>query len=248
MRALNLDQLKALEAVAETGSFTAAARLLNLTQSAISVQIRELEERFGVRLIDRLGKKAFPTEAGLEMIERSRRIGEEVEGITADMRRRREGWLGRVRLGAAPNILTYLLPPILKTLRDTHPTLEISVRTGITRNLVGYVLRNELDLALVTLPVEEKGLALTPWRSDPMVAMFPESAGDVPRNVTPAFMAKWPLILDGRSQNDLMVRAWVRASGSEPKVGIELGQPEAIRNVVAVDLGASIVGRYCCKR
>jgi DNA-binding transcriptional LysR family regulator len=242
MRALNLDQLKALEAVAETGSFTAAARLLNLTQSAVSVQIRELEERFGVRLIDRLGKKAFATEAGLEMIERSRRISEEVEGITADMRRRREGWLGRVRLGAAPNILTYLLPPILKALRDTHPTLEISVRTGITRNLVGYVLRNELDLALVTLPVEEKGLALTPWRSDPMVAMFPENAGDVPRNVTPAFMANWPLILDGRSQNDLMVRAWVRASGSEPKVGIELGQPEAIRNVVAVGLGASIVG------
>jgi DNA-binding transcriptional LysR family regulator len=242
MRALNLDQLKALAAVAETGSFTAAANSLNLTQSAISVQIRELEERLGVRLIDRLGKKAFATEAGLEVIERARRIDQEVEGIASDMRRRREGWLGRVRLGAAPNILTYLLPPVLKSLRDTYPTLEISIRTGITRNLVGFVLRNELDLALVSLPVEDKGLLLTPWRNDPMVAVFPDSAGDVPRHATPSHMAKWPLILDGRSQNDRMVRAWVRASGTEPKVGIELGQPEAIRNVVAAGLGASIVG------
>jgi DNA-binding transcriptional LysR family regulator len=242
MRALNLDQLKALEAVAETGSFTAAANRLNLTQSAVSVQIRELEERFGVRLIDRLGKKAFATEAGQEVIARAKRINAEVEAMADDMRRRSEGWLGRVRFGAAPNILTYLLPPVLKGLRDSHPTLEISIRSGITRNLVGYVLRNELDLALVTLPVDDKGLTLSHWRNDPMVAVFPETAKDVPAQVTPTYMAGWPLILDGRSQNDRMVRAWIRAAGAEPKVAIELGQPEAIRNVVAVGLGASVVG------
>lgn len=66
MRSLNLDQLRALETVVELASFTAAARRLNLSQSAISVQIRELEQRLGVRLVERLGKKAYATAAGRE--------------------------------------------------------------------------------------------------------------------------------------------------------------------------------------
>ena len=104
MRSLNLDQLRALEAVADTGGFTAAAKRLNLSQSAVSTQIKELEDRFGVRLIDRLGKKAFATAAGREVIEHARRIATEADAVTVAMRRHREGFLGRVRLGAGPKI------------------------------------------------------------------------------------------------------------------------------------------------
>jgi DNA-binding transcriptional LysR family regulator len=241
MRSLNLDQLKALETVCATGSFTAAAKRLNLSQSAVSVQIRELEERFGVRLIERLGKKAFATTAGREVIERARRIADESDAIAADMRRHREGWLGRVRLGAAGNVLTYLLPPVLKSLREKHPNLEVTIRTGITRDMVGLVMRNELDLTIATLPIEERGLLETPWRKDAMLAVLPRSNGGVPRHVTPAYIAQRPLILDGRSQSDRMVRAWLRAGGIEPKVVMEIGSPEAIRNVVAVGLGVSVL-------
>src|SRR5829696_7155263 len=72
MRSLSLDQLRALQTVVEVASFTGAARQLNLSQSAVSVQIRELEERCGVRLIERLGKKAYATAAGREVIEHAR--------------------------------------------------------------------------------------------------------------------------------------------------------------------------------
>jgi DNA-binding transcriptional LysR family regulator len=242
MRSLNLDQLKALQAVAETGSFTGAAKRLNLSQSAVSVQIRELEERFGVRLLDRLGKKAFATAAGEEVLERARRIADESEAILAGMRRHREGWLGRVRLGAAPNVLTYLLPPVLKALRETQPNIEVTIRTGITRDLVGLVTRNELDLTLATLPVEERAVAITTWRRDSMVAVLPQSESNAPRYITPAHIARRPLILDGRSQGDRMVRAWLRSGGFEPKVAMEIGNPEAIRNLVAVGLGVSVLG------
>lgn len=241
MRSLSLDQLKALETVAALGSFTGAARRLNLSQSAVSVQIRELEQRLGVRLLERLGKKAFATAAGQEVLERARRITTEVDAITADTRRMRDGWLGRVRIGAAANVVAYLLPPVLKHLHETQPMVELAIRTGISRELVGLVASNELDLALVTVPIDHRGLAFTPWRRDPLVAVLPQSEGDAPRHLTPAHMATRPLILDGRSQIDAMVRAWLKAGGFEPQVIMEIGHFDAIRNLVAVGLGSSIL-------
>jgi DNA-binding transcriptional LysR family regulator len=241
MRSLSLDQLKALETVAELGSFTGAARRLNLSQSAVSVQIRELEERLGVRLLERLGKKAFATAAGNDVLERARRIALEAEAIVAATRRHRGGWLGRVRMGAAANVLAYLLPPVLVHLRETQPNVELAFRTGISHELIGLVTSNELDLAVVTLPVEERGLAFTPWRRDPLIAVLPQTEGDAPRHLTPAFFAQRALILDGRSQADSMVRRWLRAGGFEPRVIMEVGNFDAIRNLVAVELGLAIL-------
>src|SRR5215213_1758834 len=114
MRSLSLDQLRALQTVVEVASFTGAARRLNLSQSAVSVQIRELEQRCGLRLIERLGKKAYATAAGREVIDHARRISEEADAIAAAMRRFRDGWIGRVHIGAALTALMYLLPPMLK--------------------------------------------------------------------------------------------------------------------------------------
>ena len=246
MRSLNLDQLRALEMVVELGSFTAAAKRLSLSQSAVSTQIRELEERFGLRLVDRLGKRAFATVAGAELIAHAKRIGGEVEAIHAAMRRQRDGWLGRVRIGAGPNTLTYLMPPILKQLRATQPKIEVSVRTSVTTDLAALALRNEIDLALITLPYEDKQLEIVPLRADPMVALF--SAADLsdaerplPDVVTPRDFEGRNLILDGRSQTDRMTRAWLRAGGVEPKPAMEVGGPEAMVNLAATGLGASIL-------
>jgi DNA-binding transcriptional LysR family regulator len=99
VRGLNFDQLRALVEVVERGSFSAAARELNLTQPAVSLQIRELERRFGLRLIERLGKRAHPTVPGRELVDAARRIFRECDHADAAMRRFREGWIGRVQLG-----------------------------------------------------------------------------------------------------------------------------------------------------
>src|ERR1700730_17251457 len=99
MRSLNLDQLRALTEVAALGSFSAAARRLNLTQPAVSLQIRELESRWGLQLIARLGRKAGATAPGRELLEHARRIARECEAAESAMRRLRDGWLGRVHIG-----------------------------------------------------------------------------------------------------------------------------------------------------
>src|SRR5215510_16294782 len=100
MRGVNTDHLRALAEVVAQGSFTRAAKTLNLAQPTISLQIRELETRLGVRLIDRIGKRAFATAAGQDVVAHAHRLMAEAERTLATARRHREGALGRVTVGA----------------------------------------------------------------------------------------------------------------------------------------------------
>ena len=173
MRSLNLDQLRTLHEVVEQGSFSAAARRLNLTQPAVSLQIRELERRFGVKLIERMGKKAYVTAPGQELLEAAQRIFRECEHAEAQMRRFREGWVGRVRIGTTNTAMTYALPPILRKLRTDHPGIDLHVTNMATRDSVEHILQNKLDFALVTLPVDRTRLRITALRPEKLVAIFP---------------------------------------------------------------------------
>jgi DNA-binding transcriptional LysR family regulator len=185
MRSLNLDQRRALEAVIESGGFTAAARRLNLSQSAVSTQIRELEEHFGVQLVARIGKKAFTTDAGREALEYARRIAERSEAVEAVARRYREGWLGRVRIAAHETICTHLLAPMLSRLRAAHPNLETAIAVATSVEAARLVLDNEVDIAVVTVPIENAGLDLVPIYEEPLLAILPSTAGRCPAEMTP---------------------------------------------------------------
>src|SRR5512144_763004 len=127
MRSLNLDQLRALMQVVELGSFSAAARRLNLSQPAVSLQIRELEERCGVCLVGRMGKSIRPTAAGRELIADAERIGAEADRALAARKRHKGDHVGRVHLGAGPSAAAYLLPPVLERLREQYPDIELVV-------------------------------------------------------------------------------------------------------------------------
>ena len=240
MRSLSLDQLRALQTVVEVASFTGAARQLNLSQSAVSVQIRELEERCGVRLIERLGKKAYATAAGREVIEHARRISSEADAITAAVRRFREGWIGRVHIAAALTGLMYLLPPVLKKLRADYPGIDLFISNAPTDAMVDGVLRNEMDIGLVTLPVTENRLLVTPLHIETMVAIFPESAQDIPKAVTPEYVAAQFLILEYGAVSAL-IREWLSAGGVAPQQTMTVSAIEAVKVVVSAGMGMSIV-------
>src|ERR1700747_57693 len=109
MRSLNLDQLRTfVEVVSQGGNFSAAGRQLNLTQPAVSLQVRELERRFGVRLVERVGRRAYPTAPGRDLADYAGRIFNDCETVDSMMRRFREGWLGRVRIGTGLSALIYV--------------------------------------------------------------------------------------------------------------------------------------------
>jgi DNA-binding transcriptional LysR family regulator len=241
VRRLSLDQLHAVVEVVRLGSFSAAARSLNLTQPAVSLQVRELEQRLGLKLIDRIGKRAYATAAGTDLIERAHRIEREVDDALDAMRRRRDGGLARIRIGTGGSILAYLLPPVLRALRRKHPNIEIVVMTGTTDEIAASVARNDLDIALVTMPVLESSLSVVLVRSDPMIAVLPPTERDAPPTLDAATLGRYPLIFDstGATMHQI-ARNWFRAAGIEPRAAMELGHA-AMRNLISAGLGASIL-------
>ena len=242
MRNLNLDQLRSLIEVVARGSFTEAAKRLHLTQSAISQQIRELERRCGLPLVERVGKRAFATPAGRELIMRGQRIIADAEHALVAVRQHKEGTAGRVHIGTGPTALVYLLPQALRKLRDLHPDIEVVVTSGTSHTISEGLLSNVLDLGFTALPVESKELDVVPVRTDPMVAILPATDHTIPEMLTPADAASRPLILEYQKvPHQQLSRAWLQAGGVSVRPIMEFDSIEAIKNAVSAGLGMAIV-------
>jgi DNA-binding transcriptional LysR family regulator len=242
MRSLNLDHLRTLAAVVKFGGFSAAARHLNLTQPAVSLQVRELEDRLGVRLLDRDGKQVRATAAGVDLLAHAERIMAEADRALAAMRGHKEGHSGRVHLGTGPTALAYILPPILQKLREDHPDVELVVTTGTTQSITERMLENVIDVGLTALPVDPDKFDVVPVRDDDMVAIFSATTEDIPPVVTPASLKGWPLILEYHHVNqNRLSRAWLQAGGVAVKPAMQFDGIEAIKDAVAAGLGVAII-------
>ena len=242
MRCLNLDQLRSFMEVVALGSFSAAARRLNLTQPAVSLHVRDLERRLGVSLIERAGRRAHATEPGKALVEQAERIFRECEVAEATMRRFRDGWLGRVRIGTTLTALMYELPPILRKLRADHPGIDLVVTNMPTRDSVEGVMKNTLDLALVTLPIKSASLRVTALRPEKLVAILPADWTNVPDTIVPAYVAQRPLVIEhARGAVHALVMQWLAGQMPLPGPPMCIGTIEAVKKGVASGLGMSIV-------
>ena len=242
MRGLSPDQLNAFLEVTRLASFSRAAERLNLSPSAVSLQIRGLETRLGVQLIERLGKTAHPTPAGRELLQHAEAILRQSEQAVDAMRAFARSGMGTVRLGAGTAALAYLLPPVLRRLRRTHPKLGLSISTATTDRMLAQLHANEIDLGILMLPIDEAGLIVTFLREDPLVAIFAAGSRNLPKQVTPETFARHVLITDiAGARLNQTVTAWVRAGGIEPTLRMELGSLDAIKNVVASGIGAALL-------
>ena len=254
MRSLNLDQLRAFVEVVERGSFTAAAKELNLTQPAVTHQVQELERRFQVALVERFGKRAYLTQAGEKLIEHARSLLDEDLRTQVAMRQFGDGWLGRVRVGTSMTVLMYVLPPILQQLKTDHPQLEINLKAGLTTATLQMLKTNALDLGLCALPIEDPadeetntdvhaiGIFTLPEMEFPFATMD-EIVCEIRRVASELVnRGKFPLILGG--ENSALRRTitdWLALAGPPPRPLMEFDNVEAMKSVVAVGLGVSIV-------
>ncbi|MBV9114042.1 MAG: LysR family transcriptional regulator [Hyphomicrobiales bacterium] len=238
MRALNPDQLRSFAQVIELGGFSAAAERLHLTQPAVSQQVRQLERRFSLKLIERVGRNVAPTVAGLELLAHARRIEAVIASATEAMARHATGRLGRVRIGTGATACIHLLPPVLRDLRERLPSLEIAVATGNTAHILKLLEDNALDVGLVTLPVRGRALSITPVLDDEFVAIASPEAPPLPRRVTPAVLVTRPLVLyEPGAQTRRIVDQWCGRKRSSIKPVMELGSVEAIKELVGAGLG-----------
>jgi DNA-binding transcriptional LysR family regulator len=241
MRTLNLTHLRAFVDVIELGSFSAAAERLDLSQPAVSLQIRQLEKEVGVRLIERVGRKARPTAAGEELLDHAGRIDAAVSASLDAMARRSTGEMGRVRLGTGATACIFLLPPILRNLRQQFPTLEITVSTGNTADIVRAVVENAIDIGLVTLPTSGRMLEITPVIDDEFVVIAsPEM--QLPARITATALSKLPVLLFEPGGNTRRITdKWLSRGHVTLKPVMSLGSVEAIKEMVGAGLGCAVL-------
>ncbi len=269
MRGLNLDHLQAFADIVELGSFSAAAARRSLTQPAISLQLRQLEARLGVRLVERVGKRALPTHAGRTLLLHAGRIEAAVTAMLTEVTPLATEVGGQVRIGSGATACIYLLPPLLRDLRQRFPALELTVNTGNTDDMLRAVAENRLDLALVTLPPRREAASgphqrgdtvpdhspnlgrafmVEPLLDDEFVALAPPEFALWPDQLTPAWLATQPLVLYEPGANTRsLVDAWFGAAGLAPRPAMELGSVEAIKQLVGAGLGLTVLPRMALR-
>ena len=154
-RVVSLRQLRYLESLAETRHFGHAAEACAVSQPALSMQIKELEDELKVSLVERRKSGIEFTEQGEEIARRARTILASVRDLL-DYAQHQEGVLsGVLKLGAIPSIAPYLLPTALPELQRRYPALQLQLRETLTANLVRELVTGDLDLILVALPIED---------------------------------------------------------------------------------------------
>jgi len=250
---MELFQLRSFLEVAELGNVTKAAESLYLTQPAVTQQIRSLERELGIALFDRTGRGVRLTEAGEVLLEYARRslaiLDESRERITELHR----GEAGRLLIGAGVTTSIFHLPAWLRTFRERHPGVDVAVRTGRSREVATMALDREIDLGLVTSPVEHKDLRVIALFEERIVLVDnprtcsiapggrPAGTGTRPYATLEGLSAA-PLILfpRGTGFREYLDRALADA-GISPHVKMETDSVEAIKSFVAVGLGMSFL-------
>jgi DNA-binding transcriptional LysR family regulator len=241
MKNINLDYLQTFVTVIERGSFSAAAERLNISQPAVSLQIRQLERSLGAILIERVGRKARPTAAGVELLAHAYRINSAVSSALEAVARRASGAMGRVRLGTGATACIFLLPPMLRDLRRKYPNLKIAVTTGNTADIIKAIEDNILDVGLVTMPVSGRALDITPVMDDEFVVIAPLDLR-LPARVTAAVLSTKPVLLFEPGGNTRRIAdAWFAGCGISLKPVMSLGSVEAIKELVGAGLGCAIL-------
>jgi DNA-binding transcriptional LysR family regulator len=236
--------LRAFAEIAETGSFSIAAQRLHLTQPAMSKRIAALEQSFGARLFDRIGRRVNLTEAGQALLPRARRILAELD----DSRRALSNLSGHIggtlRLGTSHHIGLHRLPPGLRAFVTRYPEVELDLHFMDSEAACHAVETGHLELAIVTLPPEARpSLELIPVWDDPLaVVCAPEHPLAQRRRVQLADLAEYPAILPATSTYTRQIAELAfHELGLTLRSSLSTNYLETIKMLVSVGLGWSLL-------
>jgi len=234
-----LRELKTFIAVTQDGTFAAAGQRIGLTQSAVSAQIRGLEENLGVTLFDRTGRTALLNAAGSRILPMAQQILE----IFASMSRPDNpgDFRGVIKIGAISTFQTGLLPQVLVKLHESAPALETKLLPGVSFDLLTQVDAGNIDLAIVIKPgfPLAKDLHSETLAREPFVLIVP---ADMAEQEPLALLRDKPFIrYDRTSFGGRMVTQFLRQHRLEPRVALEIDEIDAIVKMVENGLGVALV-------
>lgn len=242
---MDIEKLKAFVLAVRLGSVSAAARALNRSQPSVSAKLQALERSVGEVLLLREARGVRPTRRGEQLYARAQELLRSVDELVADWQDTGGVGRGRLQIGATDVMAVFYLPRILQRMRRRYPGVQIEVTVEGSRLLCARLRRGDLDLALVTLPVEDPDLEVQEVYREPLVLVAsPQHRLARRRRVALAELVTEPLIEHRReSITREIVAASFRVAGLEPRVAMEVSSPEAMKQLVALGLGIAPLSR-----
>ena len=247
---LDSRQLRAFSILARTGSFTATAQELHLSQSAISHSMKALEQEIGCRLLDRMGKTVVLTQAGEQLLVHVEKVLQEMAAARVELGRLGKWGQSRLRLGASTTACQHVLPGVLREFKDSFPNCTISIEPGDTPEMIEALRNHKIDLAVNLEPRRGEPLDFRPMFTDEMqFIVSPQHPWALAGRVERSEIARQNYIVYKRkSYTSEMIEAHFRADDIVLFSQLDLGNMEAIKELVKLGIGISILAPWTAKK
>ena len=245
---MDLRQLEYFVRIAELGSFTRAARVLDVAQPALSRQVRLLEVELHQNLLLRNGRGVTPTEAGKVLLEHGRGILHQVERAREDLGRVGGTLAGRVAVGLPPTVARMMAVPLTREFRKRMPNAALSISEGLSAAMLERLIAGRVDIALLYNASPSPDIELTPLREEELMLFGSIPKGARHGNPTPvalADVATMPLVTPTRPNAiRMLIETSMSSIGCRPNVVLEIDGVEAILDLVADGAGYAILPGY----
>ena len=243
-------QLKIFCVVARSGNLGAAASQFHLTPSAISHTLKGLETEIGCRLFNRVGKKLLLNQAGEQLLDQVEKPLAQLDAAAASLKDLSKWGQTRLRIGAAASACQYLLPAVIRELRKTFPKVTLQLESGDMPEMIEALQRNQIDLALGVAPNESAVLETRPvFKDELLLVCAPSHPWAAGKPISREELRLQPLILYQRlSLTSRMMEDYFRSQEVSPSTVMEIASIEAIKELVKLNLGVSVLALWTANR
>ena len=243
---MDLHQLRLFVALAETGSFSKAAAVCHISQPALWIHMKKLEQEFQIPLLDRLPRGVTLTEAGKLVLDESRKIFALVTEMQTSVGEIAGLKKGKLLIGASTTPGIYILPDALGRFKLKHPQIELDLRIGNTQHVEEWVSNRELILGIIGEKPERKELTSELYLKDVLVAIVPpDHRLAKQKSISIRTLSGEPFITREHGSNTRKTYDDAfEKHGVKMQIAMELGSTEAIKRAVAAKLGVSIVSPF----
>lgn len=242
---LTLRQLKIFEAVARHLSFSRAADELHLTQPAVSMQVRSLEEAAGLPLTEQVGKRVFLTEAGEELARHARVIAQQLREAEEALMAMKGLRGGRLNIGVV-STAKYFAPRLLTSFRQAYPEVELRLGVHNRGEIVRQLVDNEIDLAIMGRPPQELETVSEPFAENPLVFVAaPDHPLAAAKRIAPKQLAEESFLLrEPGSGTRAAMERFLAENGVVPQRTVEMTSNETIKQAVMAGMGISFLSLH----
>lgn len=247
---MNLNQLRIFHAAARLKSFTRTAEKLYLTQPGISKHIRQIEDYYGVKLFDRIGKKVILTQAGETLFETTKAVFEQIDEAKLKIDDLRGLRGGKLVIGASVTVGVYLLPQVLSQFILKYPDILLSTDISLSREVEEKVLNNRNDIGIVGHDIKDDRLATNRLMTDELLVIVPcHHTWSTRKNIQLDDLLHQTFIVAREgSGTRKTVEDLLNAKGIVLKSKMEFGNTEGVKKAVEAGLGISIVSKHVITR